>query len=128
MYKDRDKWYWFEHSDLKITGALTQTQLYNVVKSNNDRYMNSMKGATTYDEISDGKLREVCGYIVNTINNYSHLVDDVNEVYCVLSNMKIFSKDTLSNASVSDNDVMIISDKFFSIFKKRYLIANTKEK
>jgi len=107
-----------EHSDLKITGALTQSQLYNVVKSNNDRYMNSMKGATTYDEISDGKLREVCGYIVKTINNYSHLVDDVNEVYCVLSNMKIFSKDTLSNASVSDNDVMIISDKFFSIFKK----------
>lgn len=107
------------HSDLKISGELTQSQLYRVVKENNDRYMKNLKGATTYDEISDGKLNDICGYIVKTINNYKHLVDDINEVYCVLTNMKIFSKDTLNNASVSDNDVLIVSDKFFSIFKKK---------
>jgi len=106
-----------EHPNSIISGDLTVDNLYNIIKSNNDSYMSSMSKTTSYKEISNSNLRNICGYIVNALNKYINL-SNKEEVNCILSNLKIFTKDIFANANVSDNNIMLINDDFFSIFKK----------
>lgn len=87
----------------------TGEQLYEVVLKNNNRFMNESINRNFYNKFSNYKLKKICNIIMNTINRYINS-ENRNEVYEVLNNLKILSKNINSNGYVNDNDLLIISE------------------
>lgn len=89
---------------------LSAEELYNTVKKNNKIYLEREKySASLYSELDDKTLKEVCDIIINTILYYQSDINDINETKCILGNLKIFSKPFLSNASVSDDNCLLMN-------------------
>ena len=91
---------------------LTAEELYKIVKQNNKIYLEEKKKeytASFYNELKDADLKKVCNIIIDTIKHYQQNITDIDEVKCILGNLKILSKATLSNSSVSDDDCLLIN-------------------
>jgi len=91
---------------------LTSEELYKVVKENNKKFLKQTEQkytASFYKELKETDLKKLCDIIIDTINNYKSNISDLEEVKCILGNLKIFSKTTLSNASVGDDDCLLIN-------------------
>ena len=92
--------------------TITSDELYKVVKENNKIYLEEKKKeyvASFYNELKDSDLKRVCEIIINTLNHYQDNITDIEEVKCILGNLKILSKATLSNSSVTDDDCLLIN-------------------
>ena len=97
-------------------------ELFSIVKNNNKIYLENKKKqyvADFYQEFENQDLKKICNIIVDTINYYIRAgkISDVEEVKCVLSNLKIFEKTTLTNAFVTDDNALMISPSMINTLK-----------
>lgn len=117
-----------EVKDLKATkhtskiSEITEETLYETVKKNNKIFLEQKKKEYVegfYEEFSSKELKNFCKIIVDTINYYisKGKVEDLEEVKCILGNLKIFSKVTLTNAHVTDDNCLIISPSMIEAVK-----------
>lgn len=93
---------------------LTVDALIKKVKSNNADYLEIKKQeyvSAFYEEFSEEELKKICQIIIDTVNYYNNkgLVEDINEVKCILGNLKIFKRTTMTNAYISDDNCLMIS-------------------
>ncbi len=98
----------------RLLENITVSELLKRVKSNNKVYKKEKEKdytAVFYEELSESDLKKHCTTIVNTVNHYINAgkVDDINELKCILGDLKIFEKSVMSNAYVSDDNCLIIS-------------------
>lgn len=108
---------------------ITVDELFSVVKSNNRKYLEQKKKeyvSDFYEEFSDGDLRKICGIIVETINCYIEKgkVSNQEEVKCILGDLKIFERTTLTNAYVTDDNALMISPSMINTLKIKSSSSN----
>ena len=106
------------HHTYKLEKITTES-IYNVVKENNKLYMEDKANNNVskfYEELSDSELKQTCSIISDVINQYINngKVEDLDELKCVLGNLKILKKLTLTNAYVTTDGCMILSPKMIS--------------
>jgi len=116
-----------EHN--KSINNITVDDLFSVIKLNNKKYLDKKKAefvSDFYEEFSDSELKKICGIIVETINYYidKGKVTDQEEVKCILSDLKIFEKTTLTNAYVTDDNALMISPSMINTLKIKSSSAN----
>lgn len=91
--------------------SLSADALYASVKENNRAYLQQKEQEYTsgfFDEFSDDELKEICEIIMGEVKFYESKLPDMAETSCVLGNLKIFSKATMTNAYVTDDDCLIL--------------------
>lgn len=93
---------------------ITVDELVKSVKANNKQYLETKEQeyvSDFYEEFSDSELNKICKMIVSTINYYKekNLIEDIEELKCILGDLKIFNRTTLTNAYVTDDNALIIS-------------------
>ncbi len=85
-------------------GKVDATSLYEIVKDNNDNYNYSVT-------FSDEELAYICDLLAQNLN-YSLATNpyvDRTALGCVLSNLKIFRENDVTNARITDDGVLAIS-------------------
>lgn len=100
--------------------------LFKSVKSNNSKFLKEKKEEYTaefYEEFSDSDLRRYCTIIVEMVNHYidKGLVEDINEVKCILGDLKIFNRPTMTNAYITDDNCLMISPSMIETLKIKVL-------
>lgn len=109
-----------EHS-YQIDNLIVETLLKSV-KANNKKYLEEKEKEYTsafYEEFDDNYLKQICQIVIDTINyfNENNMIEDIEEVKCVLGNLKIFSSISMSNAYVSDDDCLMINKSMIDTLK-----------
>lgn len=87
-----------------VNGRVDETELYNLVKTNNQNYDYPYT-------FTDLELKTICSYVANaanyTLDNNEFV--DTEALSCNLGNLKIFKEDNITNARVTDDMVLGIS-------------------
>lgn len=96
--------------------SITEKSLYDKVKENNKVYLEEKQKeyvSNFYEEFSDDELKEICNIINDVVNKYvsNNKIEDIDELKCVLGNLKVYKRISMSNAYVTDDDCMIISPR-----------------
>lgn len=104
-----------------VNNKFDSNVLYNVIEENNKKYLSgdeiSAYKRASYKELSSSKMKEYCDIITNTLNSEikRNSEIDVDELRCVVGNIKMFSSPTTSIAYVSDDDVMVVSPNMVKV-------------
>lgn len=102
-------------------GKFTASKIYNTIIENNNAYMNSSEISSfkkaSFKELDDSKVKEYCTIIANTLNDQiaSNSSIDVDELRCVVGNLKMFSSPSTSIAYVNQDDVMVVSPDMVNV-------------
>jgi len=109
--------------------SLTVEALVKSVKSNNKEFLKIKKAEYTaefYEEFSDSELRKYCSIIMDIVQNYNNkgLIKDINEVKCILGDLKIFSRPTMTNAYITDDNCLMISPSMIETLKIKVIGSN----
>ena len=104
-------------------------ELLSVVKENNKKYLQQKEQeyvSEFFEEFSDAELQKICEIIISTINYYKdkNLIEDINELKCILGDLKILNKTTLTNAYVTDDNALIISPLMIETLEIKNLDGN----
>lgn len=103
-----------------VLSEFSADELFSSVKINNKKYLEEKDKeyvSAFYDEFDDEQIKYFCEIIIDTINHYKEFITDENEVKCILGNLKIFSKPTMSNSSVTDDDCLLINLNMINTLK-----------
>ena len=109
------------HHTHKIN-SITPESIYNQVKVNNKKYLEEKANkfvSKFYDEFNDSELKNICTIISDVLNLYidNGKVSDVDELKCILGDLKVVIKNTMSNAYVTNDNCMVISPSMIKAFK-----------
>lgn len=100
-----------QHNGLDPTGKLTAVHLAELVKTNNETFLESKPFG--YENVTDeAYILALCNVIVDTVNAMHETYPDIDwqRVYCNLGNLKIlYDVGMLSYAQVNDKLVLAIS-------------------
>lgn len=101
------------------SSSVDSDKLYSTVKENNKIYLKE-HSSSMYKELSKKEVQNICEIIAETINSYikSNPEIDINELSCNLGNLKIFSKNSGSNAFISVDDCLVVSPHMLNILEK----------
>lgn len=123
-----------KYNDLNIDlsveqNILTDIDIYNIVKENNNNYDNSK-----YTKINDTKLKEICKIIYSTFNYVLNRQDDTKKNELIykfnnnINNLKIFEGENWSNADITDELCLVINfDLIDSRKNETNIIVNFEE-
>lgn len=113
-----------------IDGLVDASILANTVIKNNERYQvdkaNSFK-MCTLKQISDDDIFCYCQAIADSLNYelLEHADDiDLNELKCILGNLKIFEAVSTSNAYVNSDDLLCVAPNMINLTSKINSNAN----
>lgn len=106
------------HHD-EILDNVTVDSLYNKVLENNANYLKAKKessGFCFYKELENSEIRQICEYVVEAYNDFSTKKEaNVDEVKCILNNLKVFQNSSASNAFVNDEYCFVTSPGMIDI-------------
>lgn len=87
-----------------VNGRVDENELYRVVKYNNDHYNYSIT-------FTDSELSKICHTVAKNLNYAlsTNSYIDKDALKCVLSNLKIFKENDVTNARITDDLVLAIS-------------------
>lgn len=96
-------------------------KLYDVVKENNDKYMEGV-GKHFNKKLSNSKLKECCEIITDTLNWGIENIEgiDLSELGCIIGNLKILNRGTMNLGTFNDkNDLLNVSPSMIKAKKER---------
>lgn len=104
---------------LNGSSSVDSDKLYSVVKENNREYLDN-HSSSMYKELSKKEVQRICEIVAETINTYikSNPEIDINELSCNLGSLKIFSKNSGSNAFISVDNCLVVSPHMLNILEK----------
>ncbi len=109
------------HSSDLLRGSsnIDSNKLYSVVKENNETYLEK-HSSSMYKELSKKEVQRICEIVAETINAFikTNPEIDLNELSCNLGNLKIFSKNSGSNAFISVDNCLVVSPHMLNILEK----------
>ncbi len=107
------------HDFLNGSKSVDSNKLYSVVKENNQAYLKE-HSSSMYKELSKKEMQRICDIIAETINAYikSNPEIDMNELSCNLGDLKLFSKNSGSNAFISVDNCLVVSPHMLNILEK----------
>lgn len=87
-----------------LDGKIDEAELYRVIKNNNDNYNYSVT-------FTDNELSDICHTVAKNLNCAlsTNPYIDRDALGCVLSNLKIFKENDVTNARITDDLVLAIS-------------------
>ena len=109
----------FSNQHDEVLDDVTVDNLYSKVLENNSSYLQAKKesaGFCFYKELKNDEIRQICEYIVEAYNDFSSKKEaNVDEVKCILNNLKIFQNSSASNAFVNDEYCLVTSPGMIDI-------------
>jgi len=102
-------------------GKFTAASIYNAIIENNKAYLNdtsiSSYKKASFTELDDSKIKEYCTIIANTLNDQiqTNPAIDINELRCVVGNLKMFSSPSTSIAYVNHDDLFVVSPSMVKV-------------
>lgn len=105
----------------EVLEDVTVDGLYNKVLENNYCYVKEKKenvGFCFYKELSNEEIKEICEYVVEAYEGFSKEKEaNVEEVKCVLNNLKVFQNASASNAFVNEEYCLVTSPGMIDILQ-----------
>lgn len=107
-------------------GLFDVDSLVSVVKENNQKYLNSDSISSykrsSLKDLTDSEIRVICDAVVEGLNYeiQSNSEIDMDELKCVVGDLKIFSSASTSNAYVNSDNVLAISPSMIKLVQIMY--------
>jgi len=106
----------------RMLSPVTAESLMAQVKENNAAFLQKKQTEYTdafYEELSEEELRSVCQIVAAAVNCYKDagLLEDPDEVACILADLKVFGRTSMDNAYVDDDNSLIVSPNMIESLK-----------
>ena len=103
-----------------VNGKFDSTKLVESIKKNNKTYRDSLPSGfkkSSLKDMKDSEIKAFADIIVDTLNYEieKHPNIDIEELRCVLGNLKLYSSSSTSNAYVDDDDMMAVSPAMLKV-------------
>ena len=103
-----------------VNGKFDSGKLVESIKKNNKSYRESLPSGfkkSSLKDMKDSEIKVFSDIIVDTLNYEidKHHNIDIDELRCVLGNLKMFSSSSTSNAYVDDDDLMAVSPAMLKV-------------
>lgn len=108
-----------KHDDFLLSNnRISSSKLYMKVLENNNNYTNK----TLKKELPNSDIEKICNYITEAINNEIEKgnIKDINELACVLSDLKIFEVNSMNEALVNGDRCLLVTKKMINNNAKKY--------